>query len=653
MKLSLLFTASALALLFACTPKVPVSGHTELPGRPGPAYIQWLEEQACLRRAGEVTSVVSGSSLNWRCGSRTSLLPQTAGTWFRASPALTAWTGQGSFLSALARKNTAEELASLGIRGLYLSGMADTGDEWKGRSPACGLGEDATGLSLGRTAGGNEEYDALLASLAGAELLAGGTMPPAHTGMGPDFFLALRAVRDYPGLYAMLEVPGELQHVLPDLAPQEQAALSSAETDALAARGLMAPALVQDAPGFAEEARGWAATGPVVGVDGVKRRWIYRWYASPERPVLYWDDPSGAARRIMEAALIEQAGLRHQALVGLHAAAWMGLDAVSPGETSTAKDNLEPGLSALSTLSRNAHRYGAALLMEDSLPMERLAALQRSGVDFCFDSVLFPSLEKSLLLQNADPVRRSLRRSLRLGVDHKALWRAAADGLPRRAGEALLPLMPEGWASLLTPQHGQEKAPRISAPALAAASLRLPPGKAPEQTPAYAVEDAHMLQIAARAFLPGLLMISGSDLSGALPLGEDWPATPPLWQMDPVPASRRGLPSGLALYRRPGSDAKDRLRTMITARENCGISKGRLTLVPDCAEQSVLVTVSVLPSGASLVFFGNFSENGTTVAPEFSLWDGASSRVDLLTGKTVSPGKVTLSPLGWRAVLLR
>ncbi|WP_276819803.1 hypothetical protein [Mailhella massiliensis] len=92
---------------------------------------------------------------------------------------------------------------------------------------------------------------------------------------------------------------------------------------------------------------------------------------------------------------------------------------------------------------------------------------------------------------------------------------------------------------------------------------------------------------------------------------------------------------------------------MITARENCGISKGRLTLVPDCAEQSVLVTVSVLPSGASLVFFGNFSENGTTVAPEFSLWDGASSRVDLLTGKTVSPGKVTLSPLGWRAVLLR
>ena len=653
MKLSLLFTVSALTLLFACTPKIPVSGHAELPGRPGPAYIQWLEEQACLRRSAEITSVVSGSALNWRYGSRTSLLPEQARTWFRASPALTAWAGQVSFLSALGRKNTAEELASLGIRGLYLSGMTDTGDEWQGNSPARGLGEDAAGISFGRTAGGKEEYDALLASLAGAKLLIGGAMLPAHTGMGPDFFLALRSVRDYPGLYAMLEVPGELQHVLPELEPQMQAALSSRETEALAAQGLMAPALVQDAQGFTEEARGWAATGPVVGVDGVKRRWIYRWYARPERPVLYWDDPSGAARRIMEAALIEQAGLRHQALVGIQAAAWMGLDAPSPGDSSAAKDDLEPGLSALSTLARNAHRYGAALLMEDSLPMERLTALQRTGVDFCFDSVLFPALEQSLLLQNADPVRQSLRRSLSLGVDHKALWREAADGLPRRAGEELLPLMPEGWASILTPQNGRGEAPRINALALAAASLRLPPGKAPDEALASVVEDAHMLQIAARAFLPGLLMISGSDLSGALPLGEDWPATPPLWQMDAMPASRRGLPSGLALYRRPGSDAKNRLSTMIAAREDCGISMGSLTLVPDCTEKSVLITVSSLPSGASLVFFGNFSEKGTTVAPEFSLWNSASSRVDLVTGQSVPEGKVTLSPRGWKTVMLQ
>ena len=64
--LSALLTA---AVLSGCSPTSPGPEAT-LPGRPGPVYIQWLEEQACLRRASDITAVVSGSSLGWRRSSR-------------------------------------------------------------------------------------------------------------------------------------------------------------------------------------------------------------------------------------------------------------------------------------------------------------------------------------------------------------------------------------------------------------------------------------------------------------------------------------------------------------------------------------------------------------------------------------------------------
>ena len=487
--------------------------------------------------------------------------------------------------------------------------------------------------------------------LDGAELPPGGELPPAHTGMGPDFFLALRSVRDYPGLYAMAEVPGELWPLLPEVKEHEQAALSPAQTAALAARGVMAPALVQDAPGFLPMPRGWAATGPVTGVDGVKRRWIYRWAEQPARPVLHWDDPSGAARRIMEAGLIRQAGLLHQVLVGLRAAAWMGLDALS--SDSVPGEELEPGLSAVRTLARNAHRYGAALLLEDALPMEKLALLQRSGPDFCFDSVLFPALEQSLLEQNALPVKRSLRRSLRLGIDHRALWRGTADGLPRPSARTLLPLMPEGWERLLLPADGS-KEPRLNAPTLAAMAAGVPPGKRPESALLPAVRDAHMLQIAVRAFLPGLLMLSGSDLSGGLPQGEDWPATPPLWQLQTLPASRQGLPSGYPLYRHlPASEGMEEpLARMLRARMSTDIASAALIDVPSCGSDAALAAVSALPNGGHLVFFGNFSAEQCVIRPAFSSWTEAADRIDALSGEPFSDRVLSLPPWGWKAVLL-
>ncbi len=639
-----------LLLLFSCTAK-PTPSLEERPLRPGPAYIQWLEEQACLRKAPELTAIVSGSSLSWRQGSRASLLPGDARVWFRLSPALTAWSGRDSFFAALGRSGVAGLLSSLGVHGLFLTGCADTGDDWAGRSPARHLGEDGANLSFGRTAGRREDYDRLLNTLSGAGLLAGGTLLPAHTGMGADFSLAVRAVRDYPGLYAMTEVPQDAWPLLPSLKDNDTAALSSEASAVLRARGALSPPLVQDT-GFSASL-GWAATGPVAGVDGVKRRWLYRWFETPDRPVLYWDDPSGAAQRVLNASLIQQVGLNHQALVGLSAAAWFGLDVLSRNGDGTPEENLEPGLSAVRALARNAHRYGAAVLLLDELPMDHLALMKRAGVDFAFDSVLSPALERSLLEEDAAALRRSLRRSLRLNVPHASLWRSTADGLPRSSLAPLLPLMPEGWPELFFRPGGGPDGMRVNAPTLAAMVCGLTPGARPEPKELSAIKNAHLLQLAARIFLPGLLMLSGSDLDGGLPQGKDWPGTPPLWRLDSLPSSRQGLPSGLALYRLPGNDIKDALERMLAARQACGIATGELATVPSCEKNSVFITVCSLPGGGSLAFFGNVSRHAVSFSPDFPRWTNAGSRTDALSGAAVRAKTMTLPAWGWQAVLLR
>lgn len=638
-------------LLLSCTPRHHAPA---IPGRPGPAYVQWLEEQTCLRKAPDLTAVVSGSMLMWKHPSRELPLSENPGAWFRVSPTLSAWAGKIPLTTAMTRKRVADRLATLGVSGIVLSGLADTGDEWAGLSPASGLGEDSTSLSLGRLAGKEDEYAAWTASLAGTGLLAGGELLPSFTGMGPDFFLSVRAVRDYPGLYAMTEISPALWSLLPSLKEKETGLLSARAQKDLEARGELPSDLEQDfftpdlLPG------GWAVTGPVPGVDGVKRRWAYRWHDRFNQPVLHWDDPSGAARRVMEASLILQAGLRHQALVGIRAGAWLGLDAAFTGADGRIVQTMEPGLSALRDLSRKAHRYGSAVFVQDVVPMERLPLLMNCGADFFFDSVLSPALETSLITQDSAPVRESLRRAMTLGLDQRRLWRLSPDGLPRPDFIPLLSLVPEPWKTMLVSSDAPAEGPRLNAATIAAMACGLAPGSSPDSEMASAMRETHELFLAARIFLPGMFMFSGTDLDGALPEGTNWPSTPPLWQLDSLPASSQGLPSGFHAYSRLSGNYMDsRIKAMLAARNASRISSGTLVDVPSCDSKAVFITVCSLPQGGFLAFFGNASQKEVTFSPSFSAWNEAAGKIDLLSGHSVSGKNMTLPSRGWSAVLLQ
>lgn len=604
-------------------------------------YVQWMEKQSCAFRSRELTAIVSGSQLGWMKSGTEQPLPENARVWLRVSPVTTAWSG-GSFFSRLTREGLPSRLAALGIRGIFFTGTAETGDEWKGRTPAEELGQDAISLGFGHVSGTEKEYETLGETLAQAGLLTGGQLLPAALGAGPDFSLALRNVRDYPGLFTLIEISREAWALLPVTADEDWSAIDAALLRTLRQRGIL-PDILAGELHFPDRS-GWMVSGKVVGSDGKTRRWACRWHFSLDRPVLHWDDPSGTARRIMEAGAILEAGLRHSLLLGLRLNAWAGLEAASL--TDSKDTSLEPAGSALRDLARHIHHYGAAVMVEDVFPQEAVPLLQSCGADAVRDPFMEPALSLSLLQENAAPLRKALRRSLALKVNHTGLWHGPRDGMP---APDTLPLPPD-WVSLLV-HKGRL---RLNAPTLAAVVCGLAPAQnpSPEQLPA--LLDIHELQIALNALQPGLLMLSGSDLSVSIPEGHSLPAVPPSWILDSGPVTRQGLPAGRALSeeaaRLSGTVPPDvRLKGILELREASGIACGTLMDVPDAGD-SVIALLSRLPSGKFLAVFGNVSPQPVQLEPAFAAWNGPS-RIDARTGQTAGTS-FSLPAWSWKAFYL-
>ena len=214
------------------------------------------------------------------------------------------------------------------------------------------------------------------------QIQMGGELPPAATGLGPDFILQARRAARFDGIYAMIAVPQKDWDLLPRLPDEWECLPLRPEAVAqLAQRGLLPDALVRDSLPWATPG-GWAATGEVRGADGRIRRWVYRYSGDALRPVLLWQDPSGQARRIFSAAIIRHTGLQQQTLTGLRLEALMGLDvpagaaedaaaaqAAHPGAGDAARfARLTPGLDALDEAAREVHRYGGWAMQDDVLP---------------------------------------------------------------------------------------------------------------------------------------------------------------------------------------------------------------------------------------------------------------------------------------------
>ena len=587
--LSLLLLLPLLWGLTACAPHRPAAGRGTAPvaqsglPRVDPGYLQWLERQSFLGSVPALTGQVSGTDRVWRNSAtarRLPLLLTAAPNWLDVNP-FTLYAGQ-PLLRALALQDVPRFMVQAGLDGLFLAPSGERGDIWTDGAPIAPdryalPGENTTSLQFDPVLGADEDFARLAGQLDALHVQLGGELPPAATGLGPDFILQARHASRFDGLYAMIAVPRKDWDVLPvtggewDCLPLRPQAVQT-----LQQRGVLPDVLGRDGLGWTTPG-GWAVTGEVRGADGQPRRWAYRYHGHVLRPVLLWQDPSGQARRVFSAAVIRHTGLQGQALAGLRLEALMGLD-VGPVEKNAAPDApapqgtsaaagmapaeaptsgspaLSPGPEALDALSREIHRYGGWAMLDDALPAALTSRLQGTAVDVTRDAATTAGAACALLTGDAAPLAALLREALHAGADcsrqarglHEALrvdlralpdspqftaWKRLARQKVGAAAEA--PYLDASLAGLATRALGrppsadaaaQKQVPLSGAghsatartvPARSEAAVSGKDGSATGQADA-ALARAALLLLSWRAGLPGLTFVSPQDLTGAL-----------------------------------------------------------------------------------------------------------------------------------------
>ena len=665
--------------------------------RADPAYLQYLERQSMLAKSSEMAKVVSGSELAWRggAGGPDGLLSH-ADTWLLVHPLTLLTSSRNTAFNQLAGSSTMPIMREIGAKGLYVAPIQGNGALWAENAPAVNTGDDVVQYDFSRIAGSDQQYRRLMSSLIDNQALLGSDLIPAATGLGPDFFLAARNVREYPGVYCMVEIPETLWKLLPDVTSEwGYAALGQSQVEALNSQGLLPKAMRDEVSPLARMG-GWAATGPVRGVDGNNYRWVYRYYQSPEFAVLNWEDPSQSAHRILSGSAVRQVGLQGQALVGLRFEAFQGLEA-APGGSRANSFSVEPARTASASMSREIQRYGGwSWVRDDDLPLNSVRDYLNAGVDFMFDSVFSPAVEHALLTGDASLARFMADEALRLNIDMRRLvhampaqdginyslpylsYLAAGSGGSRAASfRSSVQSAMRARAAQIQPVPVQDNYLYTTAAGLAALALNAPTaGEA--QAKVKDIEKGHSLLIFFKAMQPGVMMLAGQDLSGVMPLD-----TASLTGMtaarsvanaskgtyglsssaNSLVVSNLGMPRAPQLYAPADVQVHERdsflrrIGSFLKLRGETGIARGRFVARPETKGDGSIALLSRLPGDAWLLTVCNFSRSAVTESISLANVPGsAMGRVTpIATGgsHSVSGKNVTvrLGPWEGRALL--
>ena len=683
----------------------PVEESTAMP-RADPAYLQYLERQAMLAKSSEMARVVSGSELAWRSsashGSPDQML-NYADTWISINPLTVLSSGRSSTFEQLTDSTLWSILREASIKGMYVSPVRSSGAAWAKERKGRDTGEDIVLYEFSGVAGKDNHYQRLISSIIDHSALLGSDMIPAATGLGPDFFLAARNVREYPGIYCMVDIPEALWTNLPEVTSDwEGVALSQGQIDALNAKGLLPKAMRDEVSPLARSG-GWAATGKIRGVDGNNRRWVYRYYQNPQYAVLNWEDPSQTAHRILSGSAVRQVGLQGQALIGLRFEAFQGLEPAPEQRGNASSFSVEPALSAAQSMSREIRRYGGwSWMRDDDLPLPAVNEFLRAGTDFIFDSAFSPAGEHALLTGDAGFARFMADEVLRLRIDTRRLVHTlpTQDGInytlphlgylaSRSSGAKAGPFRQSLQGAMRSVASRQNPVPvkdgylYTTSAGLAAMALGVSMDNIPANSAAE-IAKGHSLLIFFKAMQPGALMLSGQDLVGLMPLNwNSMVSSPSEWDVadasrgsyaltsssSGLTVTRQGMAKANSLYPTPDTQVHDKksflheIGSYLRVRTEMGLARATLIARPATKGKGSIALLSRMPNGKSyLLAVSNFSRSPVTETISLAGTPGIASALSRITplqrgtgsshsvsGQTIT---ITLGPWQGRALLL-
>ena len=673
---------SRLRDLFALRPKAERVGK---PSGDNPSYVSWLVGESMLEDAKAFATQFSGQGSMWQnpfANPDPRAAIEKASVWFTAYPISMITKPGTSFLGTLGDEDLWAAFEAIGIDGLHTGPVKKAGGlvGWD-PTPSVDGHFDRISTQIDDAFGTEEEFRSMCEVAAGHLGMVIDDIVPGHTGKGADFRLAEMKIGDYPGVYHMVEIDPQDWHLLPSVSKGDSVNLDSEAEDQLAKHGYIIGRMqrvIFFEPGVKDT--NWSATSPVLGPDGVERRWVYLHYFKEGQPSINWLDPSFAGMRLVIGDALHSLGDLGSGALRLDANGFLGVE--KSAEDSPAWSEGHPLSEAANQLIASmVRKVGGFTFQELNLTIDDIQSSAERGADLSYDFVNRPAYHHALATGDTEFVRLTLNLSRKHGVEPASLVHALQNhdemtyelvhfetlharevftfhGQELTGHELAVTVRQDlldhltGDAAPYNATFTQNGIASTTATIIAASmGLRSISELTPEQVDR--IKQAHLLLAMFNALQPGVFALSGWDLVGALPLDRKqvadlirdgdtrWIHRSAYDLMDYQPEARQSsskMPKGTALYGAlPDQLADDSsfisgLRDILAVRAKYGIAKATQLDVPAVSNKAMLVMVHRLEKGDQITVL-NFSGSpvaGTVMSRHLR---PGSAIVDMMTGE--------------------
>ncbi len=400
------------------------------PSADNSAYVNWLLSQAMLSDANQISEQFSGQGSMWQNPYATPnarAAVETASVWFTAYPLSLITRADESFLKAMADEEMWKAFASIGIEAVHTGPVKRAGgiSGWQ-LTPSVDGHFDRISTQIDPAFGTEDEFR----QMCGTANWYGGTIiddiVPGHTGKGADFRLAEMKYADYPGIYHMVEIdPRDWEH-LPDVpAGTDSVNIESTTEDWLDKAGYIIGRL-QRVIFYAEGVKetNWSVTRPVLGIDGVERRWVYLHYFKEGQPSINWLDPSFAGMRLVIGDALHSLTDLGTGALRLDANGFLGAEKTASEENPAWSEGHPLSEAANHLIASMVRKVGGFTFQELNLTIDDIRQNGEAGADLSYDFINRPAYQHALVTADTEFLRLTLRTTLELGVDPASLVHA-------------------------------------------------------------------------------------------------------------------------------------------------------------------------------------------------------------------------------------
>jgi trehalose synthase len=625
-------------------------------------YVSWLEEQSMLADASKISGQFSGIADVWQSPFATpnpAAVMERSSVWFAAYPiSMIPKPGQ-SFLSTLGDEGLWHAFEAIGINAVHTGPLKRAGGVF-GRelTPSVDGHFDRISTQIDEVFGTEVEFRRLCEVAAAHGGIVIDDIVPGHTGKGPDFRLAEMKVGDYPGIYHMVEIPREHWHLLPEVPPGKDSVNLDNEVEGRLQRagyivGRLQRVIFQD-PGIKDT--NWSATAPVIGPDGVERRWVYLHYFKDGQPSINWLDPTFAGMRLVIGDALHSLGHLGAGALRLDANGFLGVERSGDGDGPAWSEGHPLSEAANQLIASMVRKVGGFTFQELNLSIDDIKKTSERGADLSYDFVNRPAYAHALATGDTEFLRMTLNAALHHGLQPVRLVHGLQnhdemtyelvhfaighkDDIFRFRGSELTggQLAVRIRTELIERLTG-EAAPynaifttngiASTTATIIAAALDYPDITDLAQAQIEKIKQAHLLLAMFNAWQPGVFALSGWDLCGMLTLERSkvsrllasgdtrWIHRSAYDLMDYQPGATESpskMPRGISLYgclpeqlKDPGSFAS-RLRDILAVRARYRISTGVQVDVPEVPDKAMLVMIHLLDTRQLQLTVLNFS----------------------------------------------